>query len=391
MILCAVLMGLAGHAQEQSSTSAERILLTDMKVQVEATEALNDMYNFKFKKAQQEFRWLKQKYGWHPLPYFLLGLCEWWKIVPNIHNTAHDARFMAYMDSTILIAKRLYNVENHKVEASFFLAAAYGFKGRLYSDDERKNWRKAASAGKSALNYLEESKGKHDLSAELLFGDGLYNYFSVWIPENYPLLKPILLFFPKGDKRLGIKQLKEVSNNAFYTRIEAQVFLMRILNSYEKDKKGAFRISQYLHQTFPGNPYFHRYYARMLYSMGWSNKAKEVSLDLLDKIDGGATGYEATSGRYAGFILGQVCERQNELDEAKKYYARAIDFSESIGATDTGYYLYSLLYYGDITEKQGDRALAKTYYRKVKENSKRSHPANKKARKRLSRKGRRKG
>ena len=138
----------------------------------------------------------------------------------------------------------------------------------LYSDEERANWLKAAAVGKEALNYLDECRERNYLSPELLFGDALYNYFSVWVPENYPALRPILWFFRKGDKALGLKQLREVSFNAFYTRIEAMVWLMRIQNGYENDQQQAFQISEYLWKNFPDNPYFHRYYARMLYSRG---------------------------------------------------------------------------------------------------------------------------
>src|SRR5690349_23531809 len=198
-----------------------------------------------------------------------MGLIEWWKIMHNPKDKSHDEKFLAYMDSTISVAEDLEDKDpDYKVEAAFFMAAAYGFKGRLYSDEDRKNWGKAASAGKDALDYLEMSKEKENLSIELLFGDALYNYFSIWVPENYPSLKPLLWFFPKGDKALGLKQLKEVSYNAFYTRTEAMVWLMRILNSYENDQVRAFQISQYLWKTYPDNPYFHRYYARMLYSRG---------------------------------------------------------------------------------------------------------------------------
>jgi hypothetical protein len=80
------------------------------------------------------------------------------------------------MDSTIAVAQNLReNFKDYKLEAAFFLAAAHGFKGRLFADEERKNWRKAALEGKAALKYMEECKEKEDLSPELLFGDALYN------------------------------------------------------------------------------------------------------------------------------------------------------------------------------------------------------------------------
>jgi len=374
-----------GQSAERDSVNADDhiILIADMQLQIEISEAMNDLYNFKFKKAEQQFRWLKQKYGWHPLPYFLLGLSEWWKIMPNIHDTSHDDGFLAYMDTVITISENLHEIPKHEVEGAFFLAAAYGFKGRLYSSEERRNWGKAAFAGKNALKYMQESEGMHDLSPELLFGDALYNYFSVWVPENYPLLKPILAFFPKGDKELGIKQLKEVSFNAFYTRTEAQVFLMRIWNSYENERRKALQISEYLHQTYPDNPYFHRYYARMLYTTGKYSSTKPVAENIMAKIDSGALGYEATSGRYAAFFLGQIYETRNDLEEAKHYYKRAIAFGREIDATDTGYYLYSLIALGDIADKEGDEKEAKRYYKLVKKEAKRGQSAHKRAREKL--------
>jgi hypothetical protein len=386
-ILCFILLFVAisqVSAQFITKKDTTIILISDVTVQLECTQALNDLYNFKFEQAEFQFQYLRARYKWHPLPYFLMGLIEWWKIMPNTKDKSHDEKFLAYMDSTIDVADDLYDdYPQYKTEAAFFMAAAYGFKGRLYSDEERKNWRKAASAGKDALDYLEESKEQENLSPELLFGDALYNYFSVWVPENYPALKPILWFFRKGDKALGLKQLKEVSYNAFYTRTEAMVWLMRILNSYENDQPQAFTISEYLYQSYPDNPYFHRYYARMLYSMGRFTEADVVCKKILARIDSGQVGYEATSGRYAAFFLGQINEARRKPDEAKQYYLLCLKFAEQIGATDSGYYLYSLIALGEIAEQQGDKTTARRYFNEVKKKADRKDEAYKDAKRRL--------
>ncbi len=372
------------HSSAQVKSDTSIVLINNVAMQIEISDALNDLYNFKFAKAEQQFRWFKQKYKWHPLPYFLLGLSEWWKIMPNTRDTRYDERFLAYMDSTIMVAEHLYKkVPEYKIEAAFFLAAAHGFKGRLYSDEERKNWGKATLEGKSALNYMEVCREKDYLSPELLFGDALYNYFSVWVPENYKSLRPIMWFFRKGDKQLGLKQLKEVSYNAFYTRTEAMVWLMRILNSYENDQVRAFQIAEYLYQTYPDNPYFHRYYARVLYARGSFPELEIQSKKILARIDSAQTGYEATSGRYAAFFLGQLYENQRKLDEAKKYYSLAVKYAEEIGANESGYYLFSLIALGEINEKQGNKAEAKRYFKEVKNKSNRKDEAYKDAKKRL--------
>jgi len=349
------------------------MLLLDKNVQIDATQAVNDLYNFKFDKAEQQFRWLKQKYGWHPLPYFLHGLSQWWKITPNVENTEFDIAFYAYMDTAIVLGQRLFDLDNENVEAAFFLAASYGFKGRLLS--ERGNWRKAAGAGKKALDYLDISKGNEDYSPELLFGDALYNYYSVWIRENYPLLRPILMLFPKGDKELGIQQLKEVASNAFYTRTEAQFFLMRILSTEENDNMGALQISEYLAATYPDNPYFQRYYARLLYSTGRLRKAHKISIDIINKIERHETGYEQVSGRYAAFFLGQINQAFGKMDDSKMYYQRAVAFSEEIEAYESGYYHHSLLNLGRIAAKEGNVNEAKLYFKLVKKHAKKKSSA----------------
>src|SRR5688572_2484358 len=391
-IVALILLSSIGSSAQTISKSASNrrdttiILISDLHVQLECTQALNDLYNFNFARAEHQFNYLRTKFAWHPLPYFLMGLIEWWKIMPNTKDTSHDDTFFAYMDTTIYVGENLYkNHPAYKTEAAFFLAAAYAFKGRLYADEERKNWRKAISVGTSALDYLKYGKEKEGLNPELLFGDALYNYFSVWVPENYPALKPVLWFFKKGDKALGLKQLKEVSYNAFYTRTEAMVWLMRILNSYENDQMRAFQISEYLNTTYPNNPYFHRYYARMLYSMGKFSEAEPACKNILMKIDSGQVGYEATSGRYAAFFLGQIYEARKKLDEAKTYYQLCMKFAEQIGATESGYYLYSMIALGEIAERQGNKAEAKRWFKDVKKKADRKDEAFKDARRRLKR------
>ncbi|MDW7690628.1 tol-pal system protein YbgF [Flammeovirgaceae bacterium SG7u.111] len=365
-------------AQRLPSLDSVKTLLTNMTLQIEITSGVDDLYNFKFARAESQFHWIRRAYPEHPLPYFLLGLSNWWKIAPNVNKYAYDDVFFAYMDSSIMYAEEMFDEDETNLEAPFFLAAAYAFKARLYS--ERSNWTKATFAGKNALKYLEYSKAHSELSPELLFGDALYNYFSVWIPENYPILKPILMFFDKGDKELGIEQLETVVKEAFYAKVEAQYFLMRIYSFEKSHMRKALGLAEYLHMKYPDNPYFHRYYARSLYSVGNFEKLAKVSQDILNKIDSGMVGYEEISGRYAGFYLGDYYRRVEHNDKlSRNYYLRAVNFSEQLKAFDSGYYLYSLSNLGKIAIELEEMDEAKIYYDKILEHAERKHPAYKSA------------
>ncbi|WP_194973799.1 tetratricopeptide repeat protein [Aquiflexum lacus] len=353
-------------------------LLLDKSLQFRITENINALYNFDFATAERGFKVLLYQYPEHPLPYFLIGLSTWWKIAPDIENKRMDDLFISQMDVVIDKAKEMLDDDPENKEAAFFLAGAYGFQGRLLS--ERKSWTRATFAGKNALKYLNLSRGEEELNPELLLGDALFNYFSVWIPENYPILKPVVALFPKGDKDLGLKQLEDVAQNAFYARIEAQYFLFRLYASDEKQPYKALAITDYLHSKFPNNPYFHRSYARHLYTVGRITESKEQSEEILRRIDENWTGYESNSGRYAAFYIAQFYDRINEKQEAKKYYLKTLSYGVESESQESGYYLFSLIALGKMANEENNKAQAKEYFKEVKKYAKRKHPAHVEAR-----------
>lgn len=342
-------------------------LLLDKDIQTELEGAVENLYNCRYEKAEKQFRSLRRRYPNHPMPYFLLGLSQWWKIVPtNIKTKQYDKLFFAYMDSSITKAEALYSADSKNYEACFFLAAAYGFDGRLNA--ERSNWPKATVSAKRALKYLEISKEANGLSPEFLFGQALFNYYAVWIPDNYPLLKPVLLLFPKGNKQLGLQQLRNVADNGFYVGPEAKVFLMRILNNEENNPEAAMPIARNLAKSYPDNGYFQRFYALLCFNMGEFRESERVSQEILTKLNQGMPGYEGISGRYATYFLGWLMQnRYKDLTKAKDYYQRCIVFAESTDETKGGFYLHANYNLARIAEKERDLGTARRYYAVVRD------------------------
>ncbi len=382
-VLSLMMIAFAGRGLAQAGdpvvpNNPSGYLLLDKGLQYRITKAINSMYNFDFATAEHDFTVIMYQYPDHPLPDFLMALGYWWRIEIDVTNTKYDKIFIQYLDRANEKAERMFDENPLNKEAAFFLAAGYGFQGRLYA--ERKSWTKAAWAGKNALKYMELSRGEEEFNPELLLGDALFNYFSVWIPENYPLLKPVMALFPKGSKTLGLQQLETVASNAFYTRVEAQYFLFRLYASEEKRPYDALRISEYLHGKFPNNPYFHRSYARHLYSVGRWNESVEQSTEILERIDRGQFGYESNSGRYAAFYLAEYYYRVGDKPLAKQYYLKTVAYGEESESQESGYYLHSLIQLGKIETAAKNKAQAKKYFDRVKKYAKRKHPAHKEAR-----------
>ncbi|WP_242927772.1 tetratricopeptide repeat protein [Pontibacter vulgaris] len=363
-----------------SAGTVKGMLLLDRDIQYELEGAVDNMYNFKYERAEKQFRSLRRRYPEHPLPYFLLGLSQWWKIVPtNIQTTKYDNQFFAYMDTAITKAETMYDKNEKNFEASFFLAAAYGFTARLHS--ERSNWRKATVASKRSLEFMEKAKAGNGLSPEFLFGEALFNYYSVWIHENYPMLRPVLVFFPDGEKRLGLKQLRYVANSGFYTGTEAKYFLMKIYSNEENNLEESLKISRELATKYPDNAYFQRFYVRLLFVMGHFTQAERLSLEILHKLEQKMPGYEAISGRYASYILAYVNQNKyRDFAKAKMYYQNSIMYAEMSNERESGYFVNSYLNLARIANQENNKPLAKRYYTIVINNTEKKSAAFKEAR-----------
>lgn len=380
MVLCLLGGRVSNVSATQAPADSTQYLLLNMALQLQITDAVDNMYNFKFHKAEVEFDWIRYNHPEHPLSYFLFGISTWWQMMPNLNKESPlGDEFLAYMDTTVMKAEAMFDLDETNMEAAFFLAGAYGFMGRYHS--EKKNWMKAAGAGRHALKYLEITQGNSSFSPEILFGDALFNYYSIWIRETYPMLRPMLFFFPKGDKELGLKQLDEVSRNAFYTRIEATYFLMRIKAFETNETYDALRLGQYMHQKYPDNAYFHRFYARMLYTTGQYDQAAIQSQEILKRIEESQTGYEEVSGRYASFYLGHMNKIRGAQDAANQYFQQVVDFTESLeDDEDSGYYLYSQLYLAEYEFEAGEYESALERVEIIRDNTKRKESINEKAR-----------
>lgn len=351
------------------SQQDKEMLLSNNAIQLEATDAINNMYNFKFDQAEAYFSYLKSQYPEHPMPYFLMGLSNFWKMMPYADTKqfedTYEKEFLTYIDISIDKGEAMFDDDDENIEAAFFLCAAHGFKGRYYA--EHNGYVKAALQGKSALHYLSYTRGKGDMSPEFLFGEGIFNYYSEWMKEEYPLLKPLINMFPKGTKSAGLAQLTECANSAFYTRIEAQYFLMRIYNSEENIPRAAYPYAKYLNETFPDNPYFQRVYARVAWDIGHYAECEKTCYDINYKVNIAMPGYEENTGRYASYFLGRLLYEKGELEKSKFYLQKTAVFAEA-GDGDMlkmGYTLSAYYYLGLIETTSSNNSEAEKYFLKI--------------------------
>ncbi|MBI5727624.1 MAG: hypothetical protein HY965_07210 [Ignavibacteriales bacterium] len=325
---------------------------------------INDIYAMKHQNAESTFRTLIADYPKHPAGRFFLAMIDWWKILVDLDNESYDDIFFQKLEDVIFQCDKILDKEPQDVDALFFKGGAIGFRGRLHAI--RESWLKAADDGREALPIVERAAKLSPQNNDVKLGFGIYNYYAAVIPEDFPLVKPLMVFFPKGDKQLGINQLNETAANGKYTKIEAKYFLMTLYYSYENNNNKAKEYADELYTLFPDNPVFERWRGRIAVRLGETENYVTIFTKVFDKYKKQYLGYNTKSAREACYYLGFYNKNAGIADTALYYFEQSILFSEKLQEEGgSGFLSKALLYAGMMSDVTGKRENALQHYKKV--------------------------
>jgi Tetratricopeptide repeat len=320
----------------------------------------------KFEKAELTFRSLIADYPDHPAGRFFLAMIDWWKILLDPDDKSNDDIFYQKLEDVIYQCDQLLNKDPENVDALFFKGGAIGFRGRLRAF--RDSWLKAADDGREALPIVEKASSLDPKNVDVQLGFGIYDYYASVIPDEYPILKPLMIFFPSGDKVKGIKELKNTAVNGKYTKYEARYFLMTLYYDYENNPYASDEYAKQLTSDFPDNPTFERWLGRISAKKGDYVNASKIFKDVLSKADLNYTGYNTLNAeREANYYVGYEYKNLNNLDSAEYYFNKCAALSKQIEKSEeeSGFLINSILYLGMINDQRGNRDKAIQYYKDV--------------------------
>jgi tetratricopeptide (TPR) repeat protein len=330
-----------------------------------ASQGIKQIYDMQFTSAESTFRRLIADYPDHPAGRFFLAMIDWWKILVDPDVESFDDLFFQKLEDVIYLCDDLLKKNPQDVDALFFKGGAIGFRGRLRAF--RESWIKAADDGREALPIVERASNLDPHNVDVQLGFGIYNYYASVIPDEFPLLKPLMIFFPKGDKQKGIEQLTNTAMNGKYAKYEARYFLMTLYFSNENDVYRAGEFGKMLNTDFPNNPVFERWMGRIAARRGDYPACASVFQDVLNKADKNYFGYNnKKSIREANYYIGVEARNEKKLDSARIYFEKCAGLSRQVDKNEeSGFLINSILYLGMINDVQGNRDKAKDYYTKL--------------------------
>ncbi len=340
--------------------------LTDPDFDLHTKQGIDHVYNLEFDQAEKEFQYLIATHPNHPAGYFFLAMVDWWRILLNIDNESLDDRFLAKLDVVIDKCDSILDNNPDDVTALFFKGGSLGFRGRLRAN--RGSWIKAANDGRLALPIIRHAYSIAPENFDILLGMGIYNYYAEAIPEQYPIVKPLMFFFPGGDKAKGIKQLTAVAAKAKYAAVEADYFLLQLYYTHERQYEKALEIALRLFARYPKNVVFHRYIGRCYISLGKWENAHAVFSEILSRCGtpGGMVGYTDSAKREALYYLGVYAMNAGKYDESLQAFFRCDEVSRMLDKNgESGFMVMANLRIGFIYDLQMKRDLAVQQYNKV--------------------------
>lgn len=346
------------------TTSARSQWLPDWRTEEFVQQGIEQVYNFELDSARASFQKVVDMYPEHPGGHFFVAMVDWMNILVNIEDESLDEKFFEQLETVIDLSDKILKQRSHDLSALFFKGGSIGFRGRLRA--HRGSWVRAANDGRRALPIVRRAEQLSPENADILLGKGIYNYYASVIPEMFPWVRPFLIFFPSGDKEEGLEQLRIASENARYAGIEASYFLMQILYFNEKKYREGHELAERLHQRFPLNPLFHRYYGRFSVALGRWDDAYKSFTSVIERYNDGKDGYTIAAVREAEYYVAQYLFNNNYLNEALNHYAKVLEYSDKMDSDrQSGFVILSKLRKGMIHDALDDRETALEYYRKV--------------------------
>ncbi|HZW38556.1 MAG TPA: tetratricopeptide repeat protein [Ignavibacteriaceae bacterium] len=347
-----VLFSLSTYAQNASFDS------TVMK-------GIKEIYNIKFNDAEVTFRGLMADYPKHPAGKFFLAMIDWWKILLDLDNESYDDMFYQKLEDVIYQCDEILDKNPNDEDALFFKGGAIGFRGRLRA--YRESWIKAADDGREALPIVEKAASLNPNNYDVQLGFGIYNYYASIIPDQYPIIKPLMIFFPKGDKQKGIEQLNLTAQKGKYAKYEARYFLMTLYYHYEGNPYKSDEYAKQLIGDFPDNPTFEKWEGRIAAKKGEYKNASIVFRSVLDKANKNYYGYNNDKTiREATYYIAMQYQYENNLDSAKIFFETCENLSRKIDKNEeSGFLINTALYLGMLNDQLGNRDKAKDYYNEL--------------------------
>jgi len=194
-LLLLSLICLTGRAKGQ--------VLQDTQVYNQLKKGVFNIYNFQTEEATQISRYIEKKCGACALSYLYKGMEIYWKYFPLTPGSKNAETFENYLEQGISLAQAKLKENESDAESLLSAMGSAGLLLLFYADNGLSG--KVISLAPKTYQWVMKSFEFTDKYKDFYFITGLYNYYREAYASAHPIYKSVLVFFPHGNKKLGLQ------------------------------------------------------------------------------------------------------------------------------------------------------------------------------------------
>jgi hypothetical protein len=241
-------------------------------------ETLLALYDFNFRKADSITSGILIEYPEQYLSHVARTNYLWWQIISQPVSGYAEKQYMESIAQAMALANRKKEVVISDQDL-FYLISMYAMQARL--DLKNGAYIRAMRNGRNAISHFERSRGKEATFHGFLLTSGLYNYMTDQAARKYPFLRIYSIFYPEGNRELGLTQLRKASQSEYLIwSTEANYFLMRLYLEMEQDPDQALGYASWLTSTYPSNLIYQYYHLVILIELGNAQAINEKKAEI---------------------------------------------------------------------------------------------------------------
>lgn len=319
-------------------------------------DGLNKTYNFEFAEAAEIYQKIKIKYPNNPTYNTLMHMMLYTQYAPVADNPKAKQQYIYHLNKSVELAEKMTEKKENDNETIFFMLSSLGSLAAWQADNG--DMMKAVNTARRAFPYMKKGMKLTEVQADFLFTTGLYNYYIEQYPEDHPIVKPFMLFFSDGNKKLGLSQLESCSSKALFTYAEAAYYSAYVYFKHEsRPDKALIHITNLL-QKYPDNPLYKTRKAESLIGLN----RFDLALPIVDEL------LKSTGRIYpmAGLLFKAIIEEKHLKNDksAIEYYKKALKIPMDERYTKD-YHAMAYLGLGRIAFNEKNNIVAKGYLKKA--------------------------
>ncbi|MCI0626292.1 MAG: tetratricopeptide repeat protein [Acidobacteria bacterium] len=282
-------------------------------------DALNKMYRYELKAADEAFDDLVRRFPEHPIGYMHKAEVVWWHALRDNKNRPLEAAFERYTERAISKGQSLLKRNPKDFYTLLYVAGAYGNRTR-YNVYISKSYYRAMRAGIKGYDFVGPAHALRKDYVDCLIGIGAYNYFAGSLPAVIKLFS--WMFTEGGDKRKGIQQLELAAQKGEYGQVAAKMVLLGVYYN-EKRLADYQRLISALIEQFPTNPVFVTWLADFYLRQGKLDEGNQQLTFLLSGAKNGSRSKLSLAQTY--FEKGRLELEKRSPDDSIASFTRVIE------------------------------------------------------------------